>query len=72
VWLAERQVRPLQQIVPTAMNEMMKDEDEKRLARVTEAFLKMKKFAIARLKEAYEQLRNVSFIRSVLLSESYQ
>ena len=43
------------QIVPTAMNEMMKDKDEKRRARVTEAFLKMKKVDIAKLKEAYQQ-----------------
>jgi predicted 3-demethylubiquinone-9 3-methyltransferase (glyoxalase superfamily) len=31
----------------------MKDKDEKKLARVTEAFLKMKKFDIAELKRAY-------------------
>jgi len=42
------------QIVPTAMEEMLKDKDEKRLARVTEAFLKMKKFDIDTLKRAYE------------------
>lgn len=42
------------QIVPTAMDEMMKDKDQERLARVTEAFLKMKKFDIAALKRAYE------------------
>jgi predicted 3-demethylubiquinone-9 3-methyltransferase (glyoxalase superfamily) len=45
------------QIVPTVMNEMMRDNDEEKLARVTEAFLKMKKFDIAKLKEAYEQPR---------------
>jgi len=43
------------QIVPAVMNEMMKDKDEKKLARMTDAFLKMKKFDIAKLKEAYEQ-----------------
>ena len=43
------------QIVPTVMDEMLKSKDEKRIARVTEAFLKMKKFDIARLKQAYEQ-----------------
>jgi len=43
------------QIVPAVMNEMMKDKDEKRLARVTDTFLRMKKFDIAKLKEAYEQ-----------------
>ena len=42
------------QIVPTVMDEMMKDKDQKKLARVTEAFLKMKKFDIAALKRAYE------------------
>ena len=42
------------QIVPTAMGDMMKDKDEKKLARVTEAFLKMKKFDIEALKRAYE------------------
>jgi len=42
------------QIVPTAMKEMMKGKDKKKLARVTEAFLKMKKFDIAALKRAYK------------------
>lgn len=43
------------QIVPTIMEEMLRDKDEKKIARVTEAFLKMKKFDIAKLKQAYEQ-----------------
>jgi len=42
------------QIVPTVMGEMLKDKDEKKLARVTEAFLKMRKFDIAALERAYE------------------
>ncbi len=42
------------QIVPTVMEEMLKNKDKKKLARVTEAFLKMKKFDIAVLKQAYE------------------
>jgi len=42
------------QIVPTVMGEMLKDKDEKKLARVTEAFLKMRKFDIAALELAYE------------------
>lgn len=42
------------QVTPTVMDEMLKDADEKKVARVTEAFLKMKKFDIAKLKEAYE------------------
>ncbi len=43
------------QIVPTVMQEMLQGNDEKRLARVTQAFLKMKKFDIAKLREAYEE-----------------
>jgi predicted 3-demethylubiquinone-9 3-methyltransferase (glyoxalase superfamily) len=43
------------QIVPTVMDEMLKGKDKMKLARVTEAFLKMKKFDIAKLEEAYEQ-----------------
>ena len=42
------------QIVPTIMDEMLRDKDKERLARVTEAFLKMKKFDIEVLKKAYE------------------
>ena len=41
------------QIVPTVMDEMLKDKDEEKLARVTEAFLKMKKFDIEVLLKAY-------------------
>ena len=42
------------QIVPTAMNEMMTSGNKEKIARVTQAFLKMKKFDIAKLKEAYD------------------
>jgi len=42
------------QIIPTVMDEMMGSGDEEKIARVTEAFLKMKKFDIAQLKKAYE------------------
>jgi predicted 3-demethylubiquinone-9 3-methyltransferase (glyoxalase superfamily) len=42
------------QIVPTAMTDMLKDKDKEKVARVTEAFLKMKKFDIKVLKRAYE------------------
>jgi predicted 3-demethylubiquinone-9 3-methyltransferase (glyoxalase superfamily) len=42
------------QIVPTIMNEMFKTKDEKKMARVTQAFLKMKKFDIAELEKAAE------------------
>jgi predicted 3-demethylubiquinone-9 3-methyltransferase (glyoxalase superfamily) len=48
------------QIVPTVMDEMLQDKNEKKLARVTEAFLQMKKFDIARLKEAYGQGRSAA------------
>jgi predicted 3-demethylubiquinone-9 3-methyltransferase (glyoxalase superfamily) len=37
------------------MDEIMKDKDEKKLARVTEAFLKMKKFDIEALQRAYKE-----------------
>jgi predicted 3-demethylubiquinone-9 3-methyltransferase (glyoxalase superfamily) len=42
------------QVTPNALQEMLNDKDEKRKARVTEAFLKMKKFDIAELRNAYE------------------
>ena len=42
------------QIVPTVMYEMQKTKDKKKLARVTEAFLQMKKFDIAALQRAYD------------------
>jgi predicted 3-demethylubiquinone-9 3-methyltransferase (glyoxalase superfamily) len=41
------------QIVPNRMDEMLKQKDEQKLKRVTEAFLKMKKFDIAELEKAY-------------------
>ena len=41
------------QIVPTIMHKMQSDKDEKKLARVTEAILRMKKFDIEELKRAY-------------------
>ncbi len=40
------------QIVPTIMDEMMQSKDPEKLARVTQAFLKMKKFDIAGLQRA--------------------
>lgn len=42
------------QIVPTAMDEMMKNGTKDQIARVTESFLKMKKFDIVALKRAFE------------------
>ncbi|NBS41451.1 VOC family protein [bacterium] len=44
------------QIVPTAMDEMMASGDQEKIGRVTQAFLKMKKFNIAELKKAFAGL----------------
>ncbi|MFZ1769288.1 MAG: VOC family protein, partial [Caldilinea sp.] len=41
------------QIVPVAMDAMMQADNPERLARVTQAFLQMKKFDIAALQRAY-------------------
>jgi predicted 3-demethylubiquinone-9 3-methyltransferase (glyoxalase superfamily) len=42
------------QIVPTIMQEMLGSKNKEKIARVTQAFLKMKKFDIAALKRAYD------------------
>ena len=42
------------QIVPNILDEMMRDPDPKKVERVTNAFLKMKKLDIAELKRAFE------------------
>jgi predicted 3-demethylubiquinone-9 3-methyltransferase (glyoxalase superfamily) len=42
------------QVVPTSLIDMMLDKDANKLARVTNAFLKMKKFDIEALKRAFE------------------
>lgn len=42
------------QIVPMAMDEMMSNGANEQIARVTEAFLPMKKFNVAELEKAYE------------------
>ena len=42
------------QIVPTAMDEMMRTGSPAQMARVTEAFLKMHKFDVAELQRAYD------------------
>ncbi|WP_409526186.1 VOC family protein [Nitrincola sp. MINF-07-Sa-05] len=42
------------QIVPDDMNKMMQDPDSDKVDRVTQAFLKMKKFDLAALQRAYE------------------
>jgi predicted 3-demethylubiquinone-9 3-methyltransferase (glyoxalase superfamily) len=53
-WLKDR-FGLSRQIVPTVMDQMLQDKNEKKLARVTQAFLNMKKFDIAKLKVAYEK-----------------
>ncbi len=42
------------QIVPTILEQMLRDQDGEKVARVTEAFLKMKKFDIEALVRAYK------------------
>ena len=42
------------QIVPTAMDAMLASGDQEKIARVTEAFLNMKKFDIAELMQAFQ------------------
>ncbi len=42
------------QVTPTALGELLGSGDASRTARVTQAFLKMKKFDIAALRRAYE------------------
>ena len=42
------------QIVPTAMHKMLQSGTSAQIARVTESFLKMKKFDLAALQKAYE------------------
>jgi predicted 3-demethylubiquinone-9 3-methyltransferase (glyoxalase superfamily) len=42
------------QVVPTEMDEMMRDGTAEQIARVTQAFLKMKKFDLAELRKAYD------------------
>jgi predicted 3-demethylubiquinone-9 3-methyltransferase (glyoxalase superfamily) len=43
------------QVIPTVLEEMVNDGDQKKVARVTQAFLEMKKFDLAKLKEAYDE-----------------
>jgi len=43
------------QIVPTALGEMLRDEDPKKAERVMAAMLQMKKIDIQALKQAYEE-----------------
>lgn len=41
------------QVSPAAMDEMMRDGSPEQIARVTQAFLQMKKFDLAELRKAY-------------------
>lgn len=43
------------QVVPVGMDEMMRDGSKEQIARLTQAFLPMKKFNIAELQKAYER-----------------
>ncbi|HEY6191716.1 MAG TPA: VOC family protein, partial [Bacteroidota bacterium] len=42
------------QIVPTVMDKMLSSGDKEKISRLTQAFLKMKKFDIEKLERAYE------------------
>ena len=42
------------QIAPAALDEMLRDSDPDKVERVTNAFLKMRKFDIAELEKAYK------------------
>jgi predicted 3-demethylubiquinone-9 3-methyltransferase (glyoxalase superfamily) len=42
------------QVNPVILNEMLRDPDKSKVERVTEAFLKMKKFDIAKLQQAFD------------------
>jgi hypothetical protein len=53
--LAERQVRPVWQIVPDVLGKMMQDKNPKKSESVMRALLQMKKLDIKTLKQAYDQ-----------------
>ncbi len=53
-WLNDKFGMPWQ-IVPTAMGRMMSEGNKEKITRVTEAFMKMKKFDIKTLEEAYNK-----------------
>lgn len=42
------------QVVPNALLEMLGDKDKTKVVRVTDAFMKMKKFDVAKLRQAFE------------------
>ena len=43
------------QVAPAILSEMLRDKDKAKVERVTNAFLKMKKFDIEELKKAYKK-----------------
>ena len=53
-WLKDRYVVSWQ-IVPTVLDKMLRDQDRRIVAQVTEAFPKMKKFDIEALEKAYNE-----------------
>ena len=53
------------QIVPVIMSEMMKSSDREKVRRVTEAFLKMKKFDLEVLQKAYDQFICQNFKKGI-------
>jgi predicted 3-demethylubiquinone-9 3-methyltransferase (glyoxalase superfamily) len=48
------------QVFPRVLEQMVRDSDPNTVARVTHAFMKMKKFDIGTLKEAYGPLRSAA------------
>ena len=46
------------QIVPLIMHEMLRSNDKEKVQRVTETFLKMKKFDLDALQKAYDGIQN--------------
>jgi predicted 3-demethylubiquinone-9 3-methyltransferase (glyoxalase superfamily) len=51
-WVKDR-FRVSWQVVPDVLSEMLRDDDQEKVRRVTEAFLKMKKLDVGELKRAY-------------------
>jgi hypothetical protein len=57
------------QIIPTILDKMLQDKDSKKVARVTQAFLQMKKFDIEALKGDMPQPRkSENFIHSTSIT----
>ena len=58
-WLKDRYSLSWQ-IVPAALHTMIQDKDQEKAARVTRAFLRMKKLELAELQSAYEGKSNLA------------